>query len=884
MLIYSNTITQTSRGAGLNGYPLKYYSEGYNKGVKIYNNILTTVPAAGPEPSYSWGFIIESHNSLGGMEFYNNTCKGALDLVSSSKGTYNFAWDIHDNTIGFDTQSPALDTEGDVGIRFELNFERSNIYRNHFKNLAMAIYVSCNTGSTMKDLYVYYNLFDNLGTNINGKGWALRYTPYPMSSSANTVSNWNIWNNVILAGTGHSTAYGIQLPYGTASGFSVRNNIIIGFSQGAVQESNIGTMSGVSIENNIFNNNGNSNAPIYFGSATIGNNIIGDPLFVSSSDYHLKSNSPAISKGIYIGLTSDYEGKTVSNPPEIGAYEYSGTATCTPESDSTFCSRLAKSCGSVVAADNCGTTRTLTSCGSCATGYTCSVTGQCLTSCTISSYNPALNTFCGSKSVVDNCGVTSTKNGTLTCSGTQTCTNNVCVTSNLGSLGLSFSFTQIPSTDNDLVAPGRGAENWNGVTWDDSSACKIPAGNSQALDSYVRFNWNEIETATQGVYTWTRFDSYMNRAIDAGQKFSFGIMTAYPGEMAYPNYLHNLMQTESTKDWQSSGTWVPNWNSPNYIGRYSALLQAIANHLDTTSRNGVLYKNAVGYIDIRGYGNYGEWHLSPFLGTPATSATLRTIIDAHKEAFPNYQLVAMVAGFYSNSAGNTPTEISYYLLTTSNNRGQIGWRRDQWGDSGMDNVLQNNPGSYSGVALKSLIMDKWKYAPVLGETQNTGEFSDLDREIKLYHAASFGNGNYPSCTSAVRTAVTASSKDSGYRIILEGGGITSPLVHGSAFQISLNWKNIGIAPTYEDWNVVFELRNSNGAAVWTGTSSFNPRLFLPGATTVADNFALPSSVTAGSYKMYLIIKDPNGYRKPLPLAITGRNTDGSYLLGSITIN
>ena len=332
LLIYNNTITQTARGAGLNGYCFKYYSEGYNKGVKIYNNILTTAPAAGSEPSNSWGFILESHNSLGGMELYGNTCKGAWDLCGSSKGTYEFAWDIHDNTMGFDTQSPALDTEGDVGIRFESNFERSNIYRNHFKNLSMAIYVSCSTGFTMKDLYIYSNLFENLGTNINGKGWALRFTPNPMSDLSNTVTNWNIWNNVIIAGTSHSTAYGIQLPYGNASNFSVRNNIIEGFDQGPLQNGTSGSGNNVSIENNIFYNNGNSNAPagsIAYTNYANQNNLKVDPLFVSSTDFHLQSSSPAIGKGINVGLTIDYDGNSWKNPPSIGAFE-SGSASSAP--------------------------------------------------------------------------------------------------------------------------------------------------------------------------------------------------------------------------------------------------------------------------------------------------------------------------------------------------------------------------------------------------------------------------------------------------------------------------------------------------------------------------------------------------------------------------
>lgn len=45
--------------------------------------------------------------------------------------------------------------------------------------------------------------------------------------------------------------------------------------------------------------------------------------------------------------------------------------TCTPESNTTFCSRLGKSCGAVTANDNCGVSRTVSSCGTCTAPQTC---------------------------------------------------------------------------------------------------------------------------------------------------------------------------------------------------------------------------------------------------------------------------------------------------------------------------------------------------------------------------------------------------------------------------------------------------------------------------------------------------------------------------------
>ena len=106
----------------------------------------------------------------------------------------------------------------------------------------------------------------------------------------------------------------------------------------------------------------------------------------------------------------------------------------------------------------------------------------------------------------------------------------------------------------------------------------------------------------------------------------------------------------------------------------------------------------------------------------------------------------------------------------------------------------------------------------------------------------------------------------------------------------MNWKNLGQAPTYENWNVVFELKNSNNVTVWSGISQFTPKLFLPptapstAATPITDNFTLPANTPAGIYNLNFTVKDPAGYRGPLPLAITGRNADSSYTITSLTIS
>ena len=70
------------------------------------------------------------------------------------------------------------------------------------------------------------------------------------------------------------------------------------------------------------------------------------------------------------------------------------------------------------------------------------------------------------------------------------------------------------------------------------------------------------------------------------------------------------------------------------------------------------------------------------------------------------------------------------------------------------------------------------------------------------------------------------------------------------------------------------------------TSQFNPKLFIPQkkSTAITDQIVFPENLPSGNYNLNLIIRDPNGYRQPLPLAIGGRNEDGSYTLKTITVS
>ena len=122
-------------------------------------------------------------------------------------------------------------------------------------------------------------------------------------------------------------------------------------------------------------------------------------------------------------------------PADVDPQDTSVPPECTSESNATFCSRLGKNCGSVSGTDNCGAARTAT-CGTCTSPQTCGGGGTAnvcgspaCTSESNATFCTRLAKNCGSVTGTDNCGNSRTA-GCGSCVSPKTCggggTANVC--------------------------------------------------------------------------------------------------------------------------------------------------------------------------------------------------------------------------------------------------------------------------------------------------------------------------------------------------------------------------------------------------------------------------------------------------------------------------
>jgi hypothetical protein len=472
--------------------------------------------------------------------------------------------------------------------------------------------------------------------------------------------------------------------------------------------------------------------------------------------------------------------------------------------------------------------------------------------------------------------------------------------------------------------------------WQETSGSQIVSGYPNPTIYYRRFTVPEILDAAGNPY-WSRFDSKINEAIEAHQKFGFRLFTMYAwpesddffnktptmsgvdgrtgntvsARSAVPLEWHTAMQAGATKNWISeSGDWVPNYNSTAFLTRFNAMHLTMANHLDTGkykptwSATPINYKDVIQYIDVSGFGTWGEWHSYASApgnnvanyppGTFPTVATFKSIIDAHKNNYPNYQLCIIINAFDAMRLPNTriPAEIGVYAYQTRTNKGWMGRRIDHAGDdTGYDDYyLQLNNNSFNGYRLDTASDYRHRLAPFHGEPPGGPVYYNgivqglLPIQARKWHLASIGNGNYGqgnTPTGAGADSVRLAFSLMGYHLRLTGGNA----VVSTNFTINLKWRNYGLTPTYDRWTVQYTLRNGAGTQVWQNNSSFDPYLFATedGEVTKTDAYNMPG-IAAGTYGLYVTVKDPTGYMTPLQLQINGRNTtDGSYFLSNVTI-
>jgi hypothetical protein len=492
----------------------------------------------------------------------------------------------------------------------------------------------------------------------------------------------------------------------------------------------------------------------------------------------------------------------------------------------------------------------------------------------------------------------------------------------------------IPYSSNvELPNPMRGqyedllvAEYWHGTSY---------AG----TDNYQRYVWADIHTGPN-TFDFSQIQTDMAAAAAAGKRFGMAIMMAdYPFRFdAVPTWATQVPgATINTTG--SAGTAVyPNWNNPAYLSMVQTLINALAAQFDLDER--------LAYFEVSGYGDWSQWmcyyevyYYGLSAPSPAdtvselgyhtsstcdviTMANITTLIGYHVAAFKNTRLVIK---------SNNPEAVRQMLLGT-NFAGHPtaastvpaippGIRNDGLGtESPVPFQMWGYPGEYyNGKALNSAYLNNYTKGPFItewyevysgGQNSTTYLATALQQTVN-YNASMVGSCNNPT----IKSGLSSSDYEIWLRICMYSGYRYSASSSVAGDNVRVTWTNWGVAPTYDKWQLIYQVRNSSNTIVQTvnstycfltlGAANYGPSYnwsgYSPGVTatstpvgeptpvTGSDSFTL-SSLPEGSYTVWVQVawnqhKPGATYTfnyPPMALAMNGRDGTGAYQIGSFT--
>ncbi len=358
--------------------------------------------------------------------------------------------------------------------------------------------------------------------------------------------------------------------------------------------------------------------------------------------------------------------------------------------------------------------------------------------------------------------------------------------------------------------------------------------------------WGRVEP-TAGAYDFAGFEKGLAAAQQRGGRFGFRVLAYCPNcwfEDATPSFVP-----------RQPGTDIPDWNSEAFLAGWERLMSQLGSRYDSDPR--------MGWVDVGGYGKWGEWHVSD--GEEISDANAARVVRAVVRAFPTTHVVinAMTPGLVLNALREHP---------------RLGLRVDCLGEFNM----------YSTLATSPEMQQRWKTAPVLSEWCGTSTTSTVlgAKQVRQYHVSQVSSDNlrvrHADMTAAEQAGFEDAARSAGFRYAVRKVTVPKRVGRGGAMSVVTRWANAGSAPTYDEWRVVLRVRNGAGATVATRTLPIDLGRLLPGRQTYRSSVRLPK-LGVGRYALAVAVVDPSGYLAPMNLAIQGRAADGSYRVGSVRV-
>ncbi len=393
--------------------------------------------------------------------------------------------------------------------------------------------------------------------------------------------------------------------------------------------------------------------------------------------------------------------------------------------------------------------------------------------------------------------------------------------------------------------------------------------------AYWGWYWDAVEPEN-GVYRWDLIDEVIETARSRGQRAAIRIMPTN-GRGGAPQWYRDL--GARGYDYESEAgpaNWMPDHNDPLYLEHMGRLVREFGERYDGHSD--------IDHIDIRSLGHWGEWHF--YFAARKQQITVqpevrRALVDIYLDSFRKTPLVMLIGG---------GDELAYAV-----SRG-AGWRADCLGDLSPG---WNHMKSFYQQALDAAgAGDAWKRAPVVFESCWTMQhWADSGWDVEFifsealrWHCSVFNNKSSP-IPPTLWGAVEAFQKQMGYRLVLRELTYPVEVRTGGILRIESTWHNRGVAPPYRKYIVAFRLTPVRSWApspemariLECPGQEVDVRRWLPGEHALDLELRLPEGLSAGRHRLDVALLDPFTREPAVQLAVEGRDAQGWYGVGEVTV-
>jgi hypothetical protein len=379
--------------------------------------------------------------------------------------------------------------------------------------------------------------------------------------------------------------------------------------------------------------------------------------------------------------------------------------------------------------------------------------------------------------------------------------------------------------------------------------------------AYVRWFWSQIEPE-RGQYRWDVIDLALDQAREQHQTLAIRLMP-YDQQHPLPEWYQRSGARRANKNEDKDGAiWSPDSSDSLYVKLWGDVVAGAGQRYD-----GHPYLDSV---DISTFGYWGEgW--GPY---PPDWSIQKELIDQHFAAFRR-----------------TPLLMNFDELQALDygvHRG-AGWRLDCWGDMGRPGRnFAHMLDLYPQQVVKAHAEDIWKRSPVSLETcgvpadwkQNGFDLDYIVEQALRWHATSI-NIKSTAIPAEWKPQFDEFQKKIGYRFVLRKLEYPASVRAGQMAMLRMWWLNAGVAPVYRDYVMAIEFRSPAESRIIRTDADI--RKWLPGDAVFEDTIHVPDDLKPGAYRVRVALLDPGALAPAIRLAIEGRQQDGWYDLGAITV-